>query len=136
MNKSQLQLDFTKFTHILKHTYHVKKKKHKKQSIAQQNLKKNSYPYTPSFLYQHHFDGYIEMSEEDATLFGEMDPDPAPDHWSDNAGLTQPVRTAPTARNVIPDKVTSIGPVPTSEPDDSRRVDASATLVKARIQSL
>ncbi len=29
--------------------------------------------YTPTFPYQRHFDGYVEMSEEDAALFWEID---------------------------------------------------------------
>ncbi len=85
--------------------------------------------YTLVFPYQRHFDGYIEMSEDDAALFWEMDPDPAPSHQSDNIDPMLPAGTAPKAESTIPDKVTSIGPVPTSEPEDSRRADASATLV-------
>ncbi len=34
--------------------------------------------FTPAFPYQHHFDGYIEMSEEDAALFWEVETCPNP----------------------------------------------------------
>ena len=46
--------------------------------------------YTPAFPYQRHFDGYVEMSGEDAALFWDMELDPAPDHKSDIADLILP----------------------------------------------
>ncbi len=85
--------------------------------------------YTPTLPYQRHFDGYVKMSKEDASLFWEMDLDPAPDHESDSADSTLPTRTAPIDEEVVHEEVISIGPVSTSKPDDSRRMDASATLM-------
>ncbi len=84
--------------------------------------------YTPAFPYQRHFDGYVEMSEEDAALFWEMDLDPAPDRKSDSADPILPTRAALTNAEVAPEKVISIGST-TSEPDDPPCTDARATLV-------
>ncbi len=85
--------------------------------------------YTPALPYQRHFDGYVKMSKDDASLFWEMDVDPAPDHKSDSADSTLPTRTAPIDEEVVHEEVISIAPVSTSKPDDSRRMDASATLM-------
>ncbi len=52
--------------------------------------------YTPSFPYQCHFDGYIEMLEEVATLFWEGSPDPDPNPWSENKD------PAPHSEEVLP----------------------------------
>ncbi len=49
--------------------------------------------YTPAFLYQRHFDGYVEMSEEDAALFWEMDNQPAPGPEDGGVGPGQADRT-------------------------------------------
>ncbi len=84
--------------------------------------------YTPAFPYQRHFDGYIEMSEEDAVLFWEMDPNPTSKPWSEAAGPAPPSETVPTVGDIIPDMVTLTMPVPTSEPNDSRCVNVSAAL--------
>ncbi len=54
------------------------------------------------------------MSEEGATLFWEIDLDPAPDHKSDNVDPILPTRAAPTDEVVAPKKVLSIGSMPTS----------------------
>ncbi len=69
------------------------------------------------------------MSEEDAALFWEVNFGTAPDHKSASADLTLPDRAALTDEEAAPKKMISIGTVPTSETDVSRRTDASATLV-------
>ncbi len=85
--------------------------------------------YTPMFPYQRHFDGYVEMSEEDAALFWEVDPDPASIPQGGNLVLVPSSETAPADEDISHEEVTSIGPLPNSEPDDSRCADASATFV-------
>ena len=58
-----------------------------------------------------------------------MDPDPASGPQGGNMDSAPFPETAPTAEDIIPEEVTSIESVLTSAPDDSRRTDASATLV-------
>ncbi len=87
--------------------------------------------YTPAFPYQRHFDGYVEISEEDAALFWGVNFDPAPDHQSNNTSPILSARATQTVEEINPERVMSIGSVPTSEPDDPRRVDVSAALVDA-----
>ncbi len=62
--------------------------------------------YMPSFSYQRHFGGYIEMSEEAAALFWEVDPDPTSSLQSENMGSAPPPEIAPQAEHIIPEKVT------------------------------
>ncbi len=81
--------------------------------------------YTPAFPYQRHFDGYVEMSEEDAALFWEVGNDPAPDPECVSVGPTLPSRAAPITE-AAPEKVIPIRPMPNCEPDDPRRTDACA----------
>ncbi len=59
-------------------------------------------------------------------LFWEVNIDTAPDHKSHSADPTLPDRAALTELEAAPEKI-SVGPVPNSESDDSRRTDASAT---------
>ncbi len=75
--------------------------------------------YTPAFPYQRHFDGYVEMLEEDAALFWEVNIDTAPDRESASINPILPDRAAPTDGKAAPEKMIPIGPVPTSEPDAS-----------------
>ena len=42
--------------------------------------------YTPTFPYQRHFDGYVEMSEEDAVLFWEIDNHSTPEPGGSSVG--------------------------------------------------
>ncbi len=74
--------------------------------------------YTPAFPYQPHFDGSVEMSDEDAALFWEVDNNPAPDPKSVSVGPTSPDRAAPIAEEAAPENVIPIRPVPSDRPDD------------------
>ncbi len=40
--------------------------------------------FTPAFPYQRHFDGYVEMSEEEDALFWEVDVDRNPASWRES----------------------------------------------------
>ncbi len=81
---------------------------------------------TPAFQYQCHFDGYVEMSEEYATLFWEVNIDPSPNHECASAGPTLPDRAAMNAEKAAPEQVIPIRSLPKREPDDSRCTDAGA----------
>ena len=60
---------------------------------------------TPAFPYQRHFDGYVEMSEEDVALFWEVDSNPAPDPEGVSVGPTLPDRAASIVKEATPEKV-------------------------------
>ncbi len=81
--------------------------------------------YTPEFPYQRDVDGYVEMSEEDAALFWEVNIDTAIDHKSASIGSMLPDRAAPTDKEAA--AMIPIRPVPNREPDDPQRTDASAS---------
>ncbi len=66
------------------------------------------------------------MSEEEVASFWEVNIDDAPNHKSDSADPTLPDRATPIDEEAAPEKTRPIGPMPTHEPDDSRRTDASA----------
>ncbi len=68
------------------------------------------------------------MSEQDAALFWEMDPDRASKPRSETVDPAPPSETVPTAGDIFPEKVAPIVSVPTSEPDDSRRVNTCTAL--------
>ncbi len=68
---------------------------------------------------------YIKMSEEDAALYWEMDPDPASSLWSENVGPALPPETA---ESIVAEKVTSTVSVPARKPDESNHVIAYAAL--------
>ncbi len=74
--------------------------------------------YTPAFPYQRHFDGYVEMSEEDAALFWEVDHNPAPDPEGVSVGPMLPDRSARIAKEAAPEKVIPTRPVPIDRPGD------------------
>ncbi len=76
--------------------------------------------YTPAFPYQRHFDGYVEMSEEDAALFWEIGNNPAPDPGGDSVGPTLSDSAAPMAKEAASETKISIRPVPSDRPDNSQ----------------
>ncbi len=60
--------------------------------------------YNPAFLYQRHFDGYVEMSEVDAALFWEVNIDPTSDRGLISTGPTLPDRAAPIDKEAAPNQ--------------------------------
>ncbi len=72
--------------------------------------------YTPTFPYQRHFDGYIEMSEEEDALFWEivnhLTPDPGHCRTSVNG------QDRPGTEEIVPGTTTSTIPVPSDRPED------------------
>ena len=58
--------------------------------------------YTPTFLYQRHFDGYVEMSEEDAALFWEMDSHSMPVPEDSSVGPKLAEGTVPVTEETVP----------------------------------
>ena len=57
--------------------------------------------YTPTFPYQCHFDGYVEMTEEDAALFWEVDSHPATGPEDSSVGPEQAERTVPLFKETV-----------------------------------
>ncbi len=76
--------------------------------------------YTPAFPYQRHFDGYVEMSEEDAALFWEIGDHPTPDPGSISIGPTLSDIAFPKAEEAASKTTIAIRPVPRDEPGYSR----------------
>ncbi len=76
--------------------------------------------YTPAFPYQRHFDGYVEMSEEDAALFWEIDSHPATGPGNDSVGSKLEERTVPETEETVPENSTVTGPVLDDRPEDPR----------------
>ena len=74
--------------------------------------------YTPTFPYQRHFDGYIEMSEEDAALFWEVDSSHAHGPEENRAGPELAERTVPVSKETVPENTTVTRPVPNEKPED------------------
>ena len=74
--------------------------------------------YTPAFPYQCHFDGYVEMSEEDAALFWEIGNHLAPDPGGSSVGQALPDRAIPITEEAAPETTISPRPVPSGRPDD------------------
>ncbi len=92
--------------------------------------------YTPTFPYQHHFDGYVEMSEEDAALFWEIG-----SPGGNSVGPALPDRAIPITEETAPETTVSPRPVPNDRPDDPQMtLDAPmyvpGPLVTARTLSL
>ncbi len=95
--------------------------------------------YTPTFPYQRHFDGYVQMSEEDAALFWEIDDHPTPHPGGSCIGPALADRDAPMPEETVPEIKTSTKPVPSDKPEDPRRTGVSYLLgprVTARTLSL
>ncbi len=76
--------------------------------------------YTPTFLYQRHFDGYVEMSEEDAALFWEVDSHPVPSPEDGGVGPEWEERTVPVTAEAVPKEIAKTRPVPEDRPEDSQ----------------
>ncbi len=74
--------------------------------------------YTPAFPYQRHFDGYVEMSEEDTALFWEVDSHPALGPEDDDGSPEQADRTVPVIEELVPENATVTRPVPNKKPED------------------
>ncbi len=74
--------------------------------------------YTPTFPYHRHFDGYVEMSEEDAALFWEIDDQPAPGPEDNSTEPGQADGTIPVMKEIIPENTTVTRPVPNGKPED------------------
>ena len=74
--------------------------------------------YTPTFPYHRHFDGYVEMSEEDAALFWEVDNHPALGPEDDDATPEQADRAVPVMKEIVPENTTVTRPVPNDKPGD------------------
>ncbi len=79
--------------------------------------------YTPAFPYQRHFDGYVEMSEEDAALFWEIGDHPTPDPEGISVGPMLSDRAAPMIEEAASETTISTRPVPSVRPDDSRSMN-------------
>ncbi len=79
--------------------------------------------YTPAFPYQRHFDGYVEMSKEDAALFGEIGNHPTPDPGGSSVESAITKRAVPITKEAVPDTTISTRPVPNDKPDDPRCTD-------------
>ena len=79
--------------------------------------------YTPAFPYQRHFDGYVEMSEEDAALFWEIGNNPAPDLGGNSVGPALPDRDAPVTEEAASETTSSTRPEPSDGPDNPRCTD-------------
>ncbi len=77
--------------------------------------------YTPMFPYQRHFDGYVEMSEEDAALFWEMDSHPVTGPGSNSVGSKLAERTVPETEETFTENSAVTGPVLDDRPEDLRR---------------
>ncbi len=76
--------------------------------------------YTPTFPYQCHFDGYVEMSEEDAALFWEIGDHPTLDPESISVGPMLSDRAAPMTGEAASETTISTRPMPSGMSDDDR----------------
>ncbi len=74
--------------------------------------------YTPTFPYQCHFDGYVEMSEKDAALFWEVDSHPAPSPEDNSVGPELAERTVPVIEETMSRNTTVTRSVPNKKPED------------------
>ncbi len=75
--------------------------------------------YTPTFPYQRHFDGYVEMSEGDAALFWEVDNHPAPDTGDSRVAPALADRTVPVTGETVPETTTVTRPVTNDKPEET-----------------
>ncbi len=76
--------------------------------------------YTPTFPYQRHFDGYVEMSEEDAALFWEIDNHLTPDSGDSSVGPELADRTVPVTEETVPEITAVTTLVSDDRPEDPR----------------
>ncbi len=76
--------------------------------------------YTPTFPYQRHFDDYVEMSEEDAALFWEIDNHPTTASGDGSIGPALIDRAVNVTEEAVPETTTSTKPVPSDRPEDPR----------------
>ena len=72
------------------------------------------------FLYKWHFDGYVEMSEEEAVLFWEIDNHPTPGSRDSSVGPALADGIIPVTEETVPETTTSTKPVPSDKPEDPR----------------
>ncbi len=85
--------------------------------------------YTPTFLYQRHFDGYVEMSEEDAALFWEIDNHPTPSLGDSSVGSSLADRTVPVTEETVPEITVVTRPVPNDRPEEPQCTSVCNRLV-------
>ncbi len=76
--------------------------------------------YAPTFPYQRHFDGYVEMSEEDAALFWEIDSHPAPGPKDSSVGSKLAEETVPVTEETVPKNTAVAKPAPNNRPEGSQ----------------
>ncbi len=76
--------------------------------------------YTPTFPYQGHFNEYVEMSEEDATLFWEIDNHPTPDPGDSSEGPALTDGAIPITEEAVPETTIATRSVPNDKPEDPR----------------
>ncbi len=74
--------------------------------------------YTPTLPYQRHFDRYVEMSEEDAAPFWEINNHPTPDPGDSSEGPALADGTIPVTEETVPETTTVTRPVPNDKPED------------------
>ncbi len=79
--------------------------------------------YTPTFPYQRHFDGYVEISEEDAALFWEIDNHPMPGPGDSSVESAVADRTVPVTKDNVPETTTVTRSVPNEKPEDPQCTD-------------
>ncbi len=84
---------------------------------------KTAHCYTPTFPYQRHFDGYVEMSEEDAALFWKIDNNLTRDSGGSSIGSALTERAAHMTEEAVPETTISTRPVPSDRPDDPQCTD-------------
>ncbi len=76
--------------------------------------------YTPTFPFQRHFDGYDEMSEEDAALFWKIDNHPTPGPGDSSVGSVVADGTVPVTEETVPETTVVTRTVPNEKPADPR----------------
>ncbi len=81
---------------------------------------------TRCFPYQRHFDGYVEMSEEDAALFWEIGNNPTPDSGGRSVGSALTERAVPMTKEAVPETTILTRPVPSDKPEDPQCTDVCA----------
>ena len=79
--------------------------------------------YKPTFPYQRHFDGYVEMSEEDAALLWEIDNHPMPGPGDSSVGSSLADGTVPVTEETVPEITTVTRSVPNEKPEDTQCTD-------------
>ena len=88
--------------------------------------------YAPAFPYQRHFAGYVEMSEEDAALFWEIDNHPTPDPGGSSTGPALADRAVPMPEETVPETLTRLSkmtPIGQLHCEDVERIPRRATSI-------